>query len=164
MISPKSRKSLLLKSVIGIVLSGSLLAAVSGIEAFPFSPYPMYSKLIKKDPYYTNLRLKLINKDGSESLFHNQQFGLFHYDQQLNESLLRNMRAGKDSQALVSSIYKTIQQRTSDEKRNFIGLRLYETQINWEPFKVCILKKEKNCSEYSKDALIAEVKDELSHL
>ena len=41
---------------IAIILSGSLLAAVTGREYWPFSPYPMYAWL---EPFRTAMRLQL---------------------------------------------------------------------------------------------------------
>lgn len=155
-------RSGILKIVVAIVILGTVIATFSGIEFFPFSSYTMYSNLVRTEPYYSYYRYRLLLKDGTETQFYNKDFGIFFYNQQLEESTLRNLRAGKRPSHIVRSIYSDLLERIEPETRAFVGLRLYEIRIDWPRYKNCFLEKQNNCEDlklFSTEKLLAEFKE-----
>jgi hypothetical protein len=150
-----------------LILGGSIFAVIFQRELFPISPYPMYASPAQARTNYTYYEVHGITKDGQRMLFPNREYRIFWYSQALNEAVWRNLSHKKHPQSLMDSLFATYESRRESRKisngfrdsdREFVALRLYRFELDWQIYKHQKLTRTLTALPILREEIIAEAK------
>ncbi len=124
-------------ALLAVVLTGSAYAVVTGQEAWPFSPYPMYAKaerqrtLIRYETFGIQEDRSEIRLDGR----HLRPFIISRFSTAIKELQADPARRGRVSEAVEDCLRRYDRLRLSGKIQGppLIGMRLYRTKWQLDP-------------------------------
>lgn len=131
-----------------VILGGSLIATFWRIEWFPYSNYPMYSRIYVPEEF-VYLDVVGVNFEGQEVEIPVRQLFYPFGRQPLFEALNRNLRARKEPHYLAAALYNFYlkRKRTRGLTIELKGIRIYKNFYNWQQFTEFKLRENKSGPE-----------------
>jgi hypothetical protein len=131
-----AKRARFLRIFIGFLVGGSLLSIGTGVEVWPFSPYPMYQGT--QEPTTSQARVVIVTEQGESDLRHSRWLAPF--DPVRLRAALERLNQRKDRAAALRSVaafalerYNSLRHRPMPANAA-IGVRIYRAKWVLEPW------------------------------